>query len=76
MTAGRGFIALVAIMLARSHPVGVGLSSLLFGFSYALAVRLQGSGIPPQFVSMLPYVLTILALVLVARRSRVRVRTA
>jgi general nucleoside transport system permease protein len=76
MTAGRGFIALVAIMLARSNPIGVGLSSLLFGFAYALAVRLQGSGIPPQFVSMLPYVLTILALVLLARRTRVRVRTA
>ena len=74
MTAGRGFIALVAIMLARSHPVGVALSSLLFGFAYALAVRLQGVGIPPQFVSMLPYLLTILALVLLARRGRVRVR--
>ena len=54
MTAGRGFIALVAIMLARSNPIGVALTSLLFGFAYALAVRLQGVGIPPQFVSMLP----------------------
>jgi simple sugar transport system permease protein len=72
MTAGRGFVALVAIMLARSHPIGVGLASALFGFAYALAVRLQGVGIPPQFVSMLPYALTILALVLLARRGRVR----
>jgi general nucleoside transport system permease protein len=72
MTAGRGFVALVAIMLARSNPIGVGLASALFGFAYALAVRLQGVGIPPQFVSMLPYVLTILALVLLARRGRVR----
>ena len=74
MTAGRGFIALVAIMLARSNPIGVALSSLLFGFAYALAVRLQGTGIPPQFVSMLPYVLTIIALVLLARRGRVKVQ--
>jgi general nucleoside transport system permease protein len=76
MTAGRGFIALVAIMLARSHPVGVALSSLLFGFAYALAVRLQGVGIPPQFVSMLPYVLTIAVLVAMQRRGKLRLRRA
>ncbi len=72
MTAGRGFIALVAIMLARSHPIGVGLAAALFGFAYALSVRLQGEGIPPQFVAMLPYVLTLAALVLLARRAKVR----
>ncbi len=76
MSAGRGFVALVALMLARSHPIGVGLAAALFGFAYALAVRLQGQGIPPQFVSMLPYVLTIVALVLLAWRARVKVRTA
>ena len=76
MSAGRGFVALVALMLARSHPIGVGLAAALFGFAYALAVRLQGQGIPPQFVSMLPYVLTIAALVLLAWRARVKVRTA
>lgn len=72
MTAGRGFIALVAIMLARSHPVGAAAAALLFGLAYAMAVRLQGIGIPPQFVSMLPYVLTIAVLVLLARRLRNR----
>ena len=76
MSAGRGFVALVAVMLARSHPIGVGLAAALFGFAYALAVRLQGTGIPPQFVSMLPYALTIVALVLIAWRARVKVRTA
>jgi len=76
MSAGRGFVALVAVMLARSHPIGVGLAAALFGFAYALAVRLQGQGIPPQFVSMLPYALTIVALVLIAWRARVKVRTA
>ena len=76
MSAGRGFVALVAVMLARSHPIGVGLAAALFGFAYALAVRLQGQGIPPQFVSMLPYALTILALVLIAWRARVKIRTA
>lgn len=76
MSAGRGFVALVALMLARSHPIGVGLAAALFGFAYALAVRLQGQGIPPQFVSMLPYVLTIAALVLLAWRARVKLSTA
>jgi len=72
MTAGRGFVALVAIMLARSHPVYVAGASLLFGLGYAMTVRLQGIGIPPQFVSMIPYVLTIAVLVLLARRLRSR----
>ena len=76
MTAGRGFIALVAVMLARSHPVGVAGASMLFGFAYALAVRLQGQGIPPQFVSMLPYVLTIVVLVAMAGRARTRTAAA
>jgi simple sugar transport system permease protein len=69
MTAGRGFIALVAVMFGRAHPVGVLLGSLLFGFAYALTLRLQGIGVPPQFVAMLPYVATIAVLILVQRRA-------
>ena len=70
MTAGRGFIALVAVMFGRAHPLGVLAASLFFGGAYALALRLQGAGIPPQFVAMLPYLATIGALVVIqARRS-------
>lgn len=72
MTAGRGFIALVAVMFGRAHPVGVLLASLFFGGAYALALRLQGVGIPPQFVSMLPYVATIVALVIISSRLGAR----
>jgi ABC-type uncharacterized transport system permease subunit len=72
MTAGRGFIALVAVMFGRAHPVGVLLASLLFGFAYALTLRLQGIGVPPQFVAMLPYVATIVALILVQERENRR----
>jgi simple sugar transport system permease protein len=72
MTAGRGFIALVAVMFGRATPLGVLGASVLFGFAYALALRLQGAGIPSQFVSMLPYVATILVLVTVALRGRRR----
>ena len=65
MTAGRGFIALVAIMLARSHPIGVGLArARCSGSPTRSRCGCRASGIPPQFVAMLPYVLTLAALVL------------
>ncbi|HVL52990.1 MAG TPA: hypothetical protein VM344_01865, partial [Vitreimonas sp.] len=76
MTAGRGFIALVAVMFGRAHPVAVLGASVLFGFMYALALRLQGSGIPPQFVAMLPYLATIVVLVAFAVRERKRASAA
>lgn len=62
MTAGRGFIALVAMMLGQSHPIGIAGSSLLFGLMDALSIRLQGFSIPTQFSAMLPYAITIVAL--------------
>jgi general nucleoside transport system permease protein len=70
MTAGRGFIALVAVMFGRAHPMGVLGASLLFGFMYALTLRLQGGAVPPQFIAMLPYLVTIVVLVLYALRRR------
>jgi general nucleoside transport system permease protein len=74
MTAGRGFIALVAVMFGRAHPVGVLAASLFFGGAYALALRLQGAGIPPQFALMLPYIATIGALVVISARRSMRRR--
>jgi simple sugar transport system permease protein len=74
MTFGRGFIALVAVMFGRAHPIGVFGASLFFGAAYALAVRLQGVGIPPQFVSMIPYVTTLIALVVIYARIAARRR--
>ena len=62
MTAGRGFIALVATMLGQSHPIGIVGSSLLFGLMDAVSIRLQGFSMPTQFTSMLPYVITIIAM--------------
>ncbi|MGS2778179.1 ABC transporter permease [Robertmurraya sp. GLU-23] len=62
MTAGRGFIALVAMMLGGSHPIGMIGSSLLFGLMDALSIRLQGFSMPTQFTAMLPYVITIIAM--------------
>lgn len=76
MTAGRGFIALVAVMFGRAHPLGVLGASLLFGFMYALTLRLQGTVVPPQFIAMLPYLATVVVLVLFALRERRRAAAA
>ncbi|WP_163103380.1 ABC transporter permease [Peribacillus alkalitolerans] len=62
MTAGRGFIALVAMMLGQSHPIGIVGSSLLFGLMDAISIRMQGFSIPTQFTGMLPYIITIVAM--------------
>ena len=69
MTAGRGFIALAALILAKWRPVPVMFACLFFGLMEALTVQIQGvfkmpSGedIPVQFIQMIPYVLTIIVL--------------
>lgn len=69
MTAGRGFIALAALIFGKWRPVPTLLACLLFGFTEAVSILLQGvyklpSGedIPVQFINMVPYVLTIVVL--------------
>jgi simple sugar transport system permease protein len=65
MIAGRGFIALAAVAFGKYTPLGILGASLLFGGGLALESRLQtlGTGVPYQFFLMIPYILTILALV-------------
>ncbi len=72
MTAGRGFIAYTAMILAKWHPIAAILVVLLFGFADALQDRLQplGIAVPYQVFLMFPYVITLLALVLFSRRAR------
>ncbi len=68
MTAGRGFMALAAMIFGKWHPVGALWACLLFGFLDALAIRLQGTQlpgigeIPVQFIQALPYLLTVVLL--------------
>ncbi len=71
LTAGRGFIAFSAIIFGRYTPLGTLLASLLFGFTDALQLRIQAFGIliPYQFLVVLPYIVTLLAL-FVAGRSK------
>ncbi|ADK80312.1 ABC transporter permease [Sediminispirochaeta smaragdinae] len=65
MISGRGFIALAAVVFGKWKPKGILFAALLFGAGDALQFRLQASGteIPYQFLLMVPYVLTIAALI-------------
>jgi len=70
MSAGRGFIALAAIIFGRWDPVRAGLACLFFAAAETLQIQLQGmQAIPSQFVQMIPYALTIVALVGVVGRA-------
>ena len=68
MTAGRGFMALAAMIFGKWHPVGAFWACLLFGFLDAVAIRLQGvrlpgiGEVPVQAIQALPYLLTVILL--------------
>src|SRR5215204_6465493 len=69
MSAGRGFIALAALIFGKWRPVQTMLACLLFGFTEAVSIQMQGAvklpsgeDIPVQFIQMVPYVLTIVVL--------------
>ncbi|ABG52753.1 inner-membrane translocator [Trichodesmium erythraeum IMS101] len=71
MSSGKGFIALAAIIFGRWHPVYTVLACLLFGATEALQLRVQAFNlnIPYQFLKMLPYIITLLALIGLAGKS-------
>ena len=68
MTAGRGYMALAALIFGKWHPVGALWACLLFGFLDAVSIRLQGTplpfigAVPVQAIQALPYVLTVVLL--------------
>ena len=76
MTAGRGFMALAALIFGKWKPLPAAAACLLFGFTEALQIRLQGATvfgsqpIPVQFIQILPYFATILVLAGFVGRAR------
>jgi simple sugar transport system permease protein len=76
MTAGRGYMALAAMIFGKWHPVGALLACLLFGFLDASAIQLQGVSlpligeVPVQAIQALPYVMTVVLLAGFIGRSR------
>src|ERR687897_1004199 len=72
MTAGKGFIALAAVIFGRWHPVGAFIAALVFGFSEELQQRLAvlDTPIPSEFLLMTPYVVTIIVVAGLVGRSR------
>ena len=76
MTAGRGFMALAALILGKWKPLPAAAACLLFGMADAAQIRLQGvklwggEPLPVQFIQILPYVVTILVLAGIVGQSR------
>ena len=72
MTGGKGYIALAAMILGRWSPNGALAAALLFGFADTLRVGLSlvNTGVPSQFLAMLPYLATIFAVAGVVGRVR------
>ena len=69
---GQGFIAIAAVIFGKFKPQGALLGCILFGFCNGLRVVVgSGSGIPVNLISMIPYVVTILTLVLFVGRAQV-----
>ncbi len=72
MTAGIGFIGLAALIFGRWRPLGILGAGLVFGFARALQQKLGilGTPIPSEFLSMTPYIVTLIVVAGVVGRSR------
>ena len=70
MVAGRGFIALAAQSMGNGEPLGSMLAALVFGFAQALGIKVSATGVDSNLVAPIPYIVTILALVIFALNQR------
>ena len=69
MSGGKGFIGLAAMIFGKWTPLGTAGAGLLFGLGEAISLRISSTGIPSQFMDMIPYVLTMFVLAGVVGRS-------
>jgi simple sugar transport system permease protein len=73
MTAGRGYVALAAVIFGRWNPLGAAATTFFFALGDAVQIALQTAGlaerIPPDFLSLLPYALTLIALGTVSAKN-------
>lgn len=74
MTAGRGFIALAAFYFGDARPGMTALAAFIFGLVESMSFRLQSSGLPPQIVQMLPYLVVVASLTVTAVRRQLPAR--
>lgn len=70
MTAGRGFIALAAVIFGKWTPFGAVGACLFFGFFSSLQIVLQQQGVPAEIFQIIPYAMAIIALAGVVGRAR------
>ncbi|MBD3308000.1 ABC transporter permease [candidate division KSB3 bacterium] len=69
MSGGKGFIGLATMIFGKWTPLGTAGAGLLFGFGEAVSLRVSSAGIPPQFIDMIPYVITMFVLAGVVGRA-------
>ena len=76
ITAGRGWIALVAIYLGNKRPLGIVIASFIFGFTESFSNFAQGiaKGVPADFILALPYLVTVIAMILFSVWTHYRTR--
>jgi inner-membrane translocator len=72
LIAGQGYIALVTVIFGNWKPQGILIGSLFFGLAQSIATYLGGSSIniPIEFISMIPYIATLLILIIFQRKSK------
>lgn len=70
MTAGRGFIGIAAQNLGRGNPIVTMIYTLIFGASMAVGNMAQSFRLPSQFASMMPYLITLIGLVVIGFRNK------
>ena len=75
MSAGRGWIAVVIVMMCAARPYLILVAALFFGFVDALGFRIQSYGMPQQFTDALPYVMAIVIMTIAIQQKRNRRKT-